>query len=82
MLFRISSNYNHVYCRWLIKCSTIFSPVVASTGRHDRVFQILPEQEEAISVGDMLSDGILIVEYEDNSLPLEGMLVNMHDSLI
>ena len=39
--------------------------VVASTGRFDRVFQILPEQEEGIAVGDMLSDGILVVEYED-----------------
>ena len=42
--------------------------VVASTGRFDRVFQILPEQEEGISVGDMLSDGILIVEYDDGNM--------------
>ena len=41
--------------------------VVASSGRLDRVFQILPEQESMMSVGDMLSDGILVVEFESPS---------------
>ena len=36
--------------------------VVAFSGRVDRVFQVLLEQEENIIVGDMLSDGILVVE--------------------
>lgn len=37
---------------------------MAFSGRVDRVFQVLPEQEENIIVGDMLSDGILVVEFD------------------
>lgn len=48
---------------------------VASSGRLDRVFQILPEQEESITVGDMLSDGILLVEFEESlTSPMESTL--------
>ena len=37
---------------------------VAFSGRVDRVFQVLLEQEENIIVADMLSDGILVVELD------------------
>ncbi|XP_019848920.1 PREDICTED: diacylglycerol kinase zeta-like [Amphimedon queenslandica] len=40
---------------------------VASTGRLDQVFQILPEQEESVLVGNMLSDGILVIDCESLS---------------
>lgn len=40
----------------------IFLFIVASTGRLDQVFQILPEQEEFVLVGNMLSDGILVID--------------------
>lgn len=46
---------------------TSFSSLVASTGRLDQVFQILPEQEGSVLVGNMLSDGILVIDYASSS---------------
>lgn len=51
--------------------------VVASNGRLDRMFQVLPEQEESISVGDMLSDGILIVEHETPPCSPAGLILEI-----
>lgn len=51
--------------------------VVASNGRLDRMFQVLPGQEESISVGDMLSDGILIVEYETPPCSPAGLVLEI-----
>lgn len=35
---------------------------VANSGRVDRMFQVTPDQEHSMLIGDMLSDGLLIVE--------------------
>lgn len=37
-------------------------PPVANSGRVDRMFQVTPDQEKTMLIGDMLSDGLLIVE--------------------
>ena len=50
-------------CVWGHSVSGCLPYTVAFSGRVDRVFQVLPEQEENIIVGDMLSDGILVVEF-------------------
>ena len=41
-----------------------FNPLaaVATSGRVDRMFQVLPDQEDNIRMEDMLSDGLLVVE--------------------
>ena len=44
---------------------------MASSGRMDKVFQILLEQESVMSVGDM-ADGILVVEIETSPSPPYG----------
>ena len=36
---------------------------VATSGRVDRVFQVTPDQERTMLIGDMLSDGLLVVEF-------------------
>ena len=50
-------------CIWGHSVSGCLPYTVAFSGHVDRVFQVLPEQEENIIVGDMLSDGILVVEF-------------------
>ena len=35
-----------------------------ATGRLNRMFQVLPDQEDGIFIGDMLSDGIVVVELD------------------
>jgi len=35
-----------------------------ATGRLNRMFQVLPDQEDGIFIGDMLSDGIVVVEMD------------------
>ena len=37
------------------------------TGLVDRMFQVLPEQENEMYVGDMLGDGLLVVELDSPS---------------
>ena len=37
--------------------------LVANSGRVDRMFQVTPDQERTMMIGDMLSDGLLIVEF-------------------
>lgn len=37
---------------------------VATSGRMDCMFQVLPDQEDSISMGDILSDGLLVVELD------------------
>ena len=36
------------------------------TGRMNRMFKVLPDQEENIYIGDMLSDDIIVVELESS----------------
>ena len=43
---------------------SLFPFAVATTGRVDRMFQVLPDQEDSISLGDILSDGLLVVELD------------------
>ena len=38
--------------------------LVATSGRMDCMFQVLPDQEDSISMGDILSDGLLVVELD------------------
>ncbi len=40
----------------------LFAFAVANSGRVDRMFQVTPDQENNLFIGDMLSDGLLIVE--------------------
>ncbi len=35
---------------------------VALSGRVERMFQVLPDQEEGVFIGDMFSDGLFVVE--------------------
>ena len=37
-----------------------------ATGRMNRMFQVLPDQEENIYIGDMLSDDIIVVEMDSS----------------
>ncbi len=37
------------------------------TGRVERMFQVLPDQEEAMYIGDMFSDGLFVVELSSQS---------------
>ncbi len=46
----------HILCMDLVH-------VVATSGRVDRMFQVTPDQERTMQIGDMLSDGLLIVEF-------------------
>lgn len=41
------------------------------------MFQVLPGQEESISVGDMLSDGILIVEHDTPPCSPAGLILEI-----
>lgn len=43
--------------------------IVANSGRVDRMFQVIPDQERTIVIGDMLSDGLLIVELPPSPPP-------------
>ena len=38
--------------------------LTVATGRLNRMFQVLPDQEDGIFIGDMLSDGIVVVELD------------------
>ncbi|XP_064397829.1 diacylglycerol kinase zeta-like isoform X2 [Halichondria panicea] len=40
---------------------------IAMTGRVERMFQVLPDQEEAMYIGDMFSDGLFVVELSSQS---------------
>ena len=40
--------------------------IVATSGRVDHMFQVLPDQEDSVSMGDFLSDGLLIVELDSS----------------
>ena len=42
------------------------SLTTVATGRMNRMFQVLPDQEENIYIGDMLSDDIIVVELDSS----------------
>ena len=50
---------------------------VANSGRVDRMFQVTPDQENNLFIGDMLSDGLLIVE-----LPLPAVVTPIQPALL
>ena len=57
----------YIYMYLFLNANVLFSfSLVASTGRLDQVFQILPEQEDSVLVGNMLSDGILVIDCESS----------------
>ena len=63
------ANWNFMSCdnasSWLpFLSSHLFFPLVATSGRMDCMFQVLPDQEDSISMGDILSDGLLVVELD------------------
>ena len=40
---------------------------MANSGRVDQMFQVTPDQEHNLVIGDMLSDGLLVVELPPSS---------------
>ena len=53
---------------WLMEGS-FFKIIVANSGRVDWMFKVIPDQERTIVIGDMLSDGLLIVELPPSPPP-------------
>ena len=51
----------HVYT-----CTHTHTHPTVATGRMNRMFQVLPDQEENIYIGDMLSDDIIVVELDSS----------------
>ena len=47
-----------------VLCFVALTPV--ASGRVDRMFQVLPDQENDIRMEDLLSDGLLVVELESS----------------
>ncbi len=53
---------------------------VANSGRIDRLFQVIPDQEGSILIGEMLSDGLLVVEMP--SSPPSTPLISTHPAIL
>ena len=63
-----ASTYMYTYVHVCTYQPPLSPSIVAMTGRVERMFQVLPDQEEAMFIGDMFSDGLFVVELPSQSL--------------
>ena len=74
-------------CKMIIVHVHVHTHSVAMTGRVDCMFQVLPEQEDMMYIGDMLGDGLFVVELDSPSpatpeaIPRNTLSLQTDDSL-